>query len=1087
MAEEYLKRTPTSGGNRKTFTISVWLKRNADATSHRGHIFNAGPNSGTNGSFNDTFDWYLNSGHNLHLFNRVGGTYGYYQTPLAKYQDYSGWTHYLAYVDTTQYGEQEVKAAEYINGVLQSGSGNAVDPISINYESWVNHTVMHQIGKRIDVLTGNWHGQIMDLYIVDGQALTPDVFGFYKVGDGYVSAGTTRSTKFKPGQWVPKSPSVIKNTINNGGGFGVNGVYLPMNDSANFGADFHMTPDSIIKLQDDLPQPKVSIASTAQAGLAYTDVLRADPYAANLVLALPFVDSGLESGLGDYSHIISNSGIAKTLTVRGNVATISVASSAQNYYGSSATWDGSGDCLEFTNDEDFRVGSGDFTIEGWFRPRTQGTQETYCSLFGDSSSRRGILVYKDTSNLPRFELSSGTNSPSTLVNITAGIGVSVGDWHHLAVERYGDNASIYLNGVAVGVATNIDTVPGSLYNNTTDPFQVGAYGGTNVQSSPFNGQISDFRFYKGVAKYKGGFDVPKPYTPVGIETWRAVPDCTANNFAILNFVNNNANTLSNGSLDFTGPSGSSSYGFVGGTIAIASTVSNGDGYYFEVNQSTYGQYAGVSLLGISSAANSLNTAYPIGSTANGAAGITYRNDGQLANFGTLSSGLTTWTSNGDIIGVAIKDNKIWFAKNNTWISGDPSAGTSPSVTLSSTNYLTPAGTGINSNVFSFNFGQNPTFSGNINAGLSTFTDSNGKGLFRYEPPSGFLALCEDNLPTPAIKNPGKYFKTVIYDGDGNIGRGVVGVGFTPDLVWIKERSSTSGHHLFDSVRGPARSLIANTTAAETVATSTLTAFNSDGWSMRSGGGVNASTDYYVAWCWQAGAGTTSANTDGSINSVVSVNQDAGFSVITYSGTDTGSSQTIGHGLGAAPKIWIFKNRSASSDWIVYTTAIDGGSDYAKLNATDAFASGVSPWSTAPTSSVITVGTNNVDTCKAGNDYVLYAWAEIEGFSKFGSYVGNGNAGGPFVYCGFKPAMVIIKWATGSDHWFTCDSSRSPINPITNRLDPSDSIAEITNFTSMDFLSNGFKIRTDNGQINTSGGTFIFAAWAESPFKYANAK
>ena len=211
MAQEYLKRVPTSSGNSYKFTISVWAKRNSDATSHRGHLFNVGPGA----SLNDAFAWYLNSGHNLHLWDRIGGTYAYYMTPIARYQDYSGWTHYLASIDTTQYGLQENKVVEYINGVRQTRNDNAVTPILQDYESWVNQRVGHYIGKRLDNLNGNWHGQMMDFYLVDGLSLTPDTFGFYKVGDGFVSAGTTYATDFRPGQWVPKAPSVVKNTINN--------------------------------------------------------------------------------------------------------------------------------------------------------------------------------------------------------------------------------------------------------------------------------------------------------------------------------------------------------------------------------------------------------------------------------------------------------------------------------------------------------------------------------------------------------------------------------------------------------------------------------------------------------------------------------------------------------------------------------------------------------------------------------------------------------------------------------------------------------------------------------------------------------
>ena len=232
----------------------------------------------------------------------------------------------------------------------------------------------------------------------------------------------------------------------------------------------------------------------------------------------------------------------------------------------------------------------------------------------------------------------------------------------------------------------------------------------------------------------------------------------------------------------------------------------------------------------------------------------------------------------------------------------------------------------------------------------------------------------------------------------------------------------------------------------------------------------------------------SSNFDGSIQTTVKANQTAGFSIVTYSGTDSGSSQTLGHGLGAAPKLWIFKNRSASADWIVYTTAIDGGSDYGKLNATDAFASGVSPWSTAPTSSVVTVGTNNVDTCNAGDDYLLLAFTPVEGYSKFDSYTGNGSTDGPFVYTGFRPAFVVVKSTSAVGGWRTYDSSRKTFNVINNSLHFNTTEDETAYANDeIDFLSNGFKPRATGSFHNGNGTSYIYAAFAENPFKTARAR
>ena len=248
--------------------------------------------------------------------------------------------------------------------------------------------------------------------------------------------------------------------------------------------------------------------------------------------------------------------------------------------------------------------------------------------------------------------------------------------------------------------------------------------------------------------------------------------------------------------------------------------------------------------------------------------------------------------------------------------------------------------------------------------------------------------------------------------------------------------------------------------------------------------VNYSGSPYVAWCWKAG-GAAVANNDGSITSQVSVNQTAGFSIVSYTGT--GSSGTVGHGLAKTPKFVIIKNRDSTTNWRVYTTEVDGSMDYLYLNLTNGKQnSGATPF----TSSVFELGTNSDQNANT-NTYIAYCWAEIEGYSKFGSYIGNGSTDGPFVYCGFKPAWVMIKVASGvTNGWVIMDNARSSNNPNGETLFASTSATEYTGISlrEMDFLSNGFKIRAGTGtERNTNGGTYIFMAFAESPFQTANAK
>jgi hypothetical protein len=286
---------------------------------------------------------------------------------------------------------------------------------------------------------------------------------------------------------------------------------------------------------------------------------------------------------------------------------------------------------------------------------------------------------------------------------------------------------------------------------------------------------------------------------------------------------------------------------------------------------------------------------------------------------------------------------------------------------------------------------------------------------------------------------------------------------------------------------PGNDCLSSLTNAEETFTNSITSFDSTGFSLsNSDGDVNSSGNTYVAWCWKAGAGTTSTNTNGSITSVVSVNQDAGFSIVSYTGTGA-SNATVGHGLGKAPAFIINKNRSNVSSWVIQHNSLGWTSGFLGWSTVAATSSTAFSNNTSPTNNVFTVAAYSLG---LNQNYVAYCWAEIEGYSKFGSYVGNGSADGPFVYCGFKPAWVMIKRIDSAADWQIYDSSRSPTNDITITLAANSSSDESTYVSgyNIDFISNGFKPRTGPSvAINTSGATYIFAAFAESAFSYSNAK
>ena len=330
--------------------------------------------------------------------------------------------------------------------------------------------------------------------------------------------------------------------------------------------------------------------------------------------------------------------------------------------------------------------------------------------------------------------------------------------------------------------------------------------------------------------------------------------------------------------------------------------------------------------------------------------------------------------------------------------------------------------------------------------------------------------------------PRDFFNTVLYTGNGTT-QSITGVGFQPDWTWIKERSSTSNHEVYDSTRGATKLLSPNNTDAEGTNASALTSFDSDGFSVGSGGAVNENSQTYVGWNWKADGGTTSSNSDGSITSTVQANTTAGFSIVTYTGNGT-SGATVGHGLGKAPATVIIKSRDDADSWLVLPPSL-GATKALNLDTTGQVQT-YTPYfnDTNPTSTVFSLG-NDGRTNGSSENFVAYCFADVKGYSKFGSYTGNGNANGPFIYTGFRPAFVIAKVTNATNSWTIQDNKRNVDNPVSNYLLANDSGAEGTSGLDFDFLSNGFKLRTASGAVNGSGNTHIYMAFAEFPLVGSN--
>ena len=551
----------------------------------------------------------------------------------------------------------------------------------------------------------------------------------------------------------------------------------------------------------------------------------------------------------------------------------------------------------------------------------------------------------------------------------------------------------------------------------------------------------------------------------------SVTDTPTNNFVTLNplhrFTHNC--TLSDGNLKATG----SSESYPGAAADIELTL--GKWYYeFKITSKTSNPICGV-----------CQNNYVSGGTGR----IMYRADGVYIVANSSEPTDPDSFAVDDVIGVAIDlddaAGKIRFYKNGTLQTVNAALNNVKSdLSISTLGGLLPYIQMYTGDACTVNFGQQP---------------------FVHTPPTGHRALNSKNLATPVaaeIIRTEKHFDTLLYTGNNTDDTNITGLGFKPDFVWIKQRGGTNNHLLINSVQ---RRLTANTFLnsnnqnGDSTDPNLLQSFNRDGFQIGTSSELNENSENYVAWCWKAGGSSNTFNVDGTGYATAaaaglddgtisltgaSVNTEAGFSIVAYDGTDSGSSQTIPHGLNKPPEFWMWKCRSSSTDWIVYTTVIDGGSDYLRLNANSAASSGVSPWDTLPTSSVVTVGTNNADTCNAGDNYLLYSWHSVPGYSKISTYTGNGNNNGVYVDCGFKPAWLLIKRSDSGDtkSWRIVDNARNPNNDNSmKRIYPDLTEAEYgdSGGTTVDWLSRGFKHRASTHD-NVSGATYVYMAFAERP-------
>ena len=776
-----------------------------------------------------------------------------------------------------------------------------------------------------------------------------------------------------------------------------------------------------------------------------------------------------------------------------------------------------------------------WTWAGWVKRSVISLSGANNSMFSAASASSGSSDYCDL----RFEGDSiqfdlDTSSTVRRQLTTVAVFRDPAAWYHVVCAMDSDNATaasrlrIWVNNQEQTLSTTLDSGVQGPINNTVAHRIGGRVDGSDIY---FSGYLADIHFIDGQALTPSSFAetnaitgqwVPKAFNggsygtngfrlafsdnstaaALGTDSSGNGNTLTVNNLSVTAGAGNDSlvdsptsygtdtgageevrgsyatlnplfssTTLTNGNLDAEGPSNAWHIGR--GTIAFPAS----DKWYWE---------ATVTGTATASYAISVATASAANQTADFTTGTNYygivNNTGSTINkvnngTATIISTAAAWAQN-DILMCAYDGatGKVWFGRNGTWYpqtsggsAGNPGAGTNETMTASGTVFPAVHCYGTSADM-AVNFGQRP---------------------FAYTAPSGFKALVDTNLTAPVIAKPSTVFDTKLYTGNGST-QNISGLEFSPDLVWVKMRSGAAAHSLYDIVRGTGKTLSSSATNAEAAESSTysLTAFNSDGFALGTDnagiGSVNLNGYTYAAWCWDAGS-TTVTNTAGSISSQVRANPSAGFSVVTYTGS--GSAATVGHGLGVAPSMSIVKVRNRSGDnWLVYHKSLTTpATDYLLLNSTAAAGTLSGYWNGGPTSSVIGLGNysainNNSDT------YVAYCFAPVAGYSAMGSYVGNGSStDNTFVYTGMRPRFVMLKRSDSTGNWVIWDAVRNSYNVANSILLPNSSAAEFSPDAKIDILSNGFKVRDNSSDSGSNGATYIYAAFAESPFAYSRAR
>jgi len=1116
----YLSKTFASAGTRTKYTISLWTKLGNRGTWK--YLFAAGTSS------NGGQRGYLVIDGSDQIYFQIGdssaNTSRYYITD-AVYRDPSAWYHIVLAVDTTRANSHNSTAGTnrvelYVNGDFVS-FGSTTNAVGLNYaNSVINNNTTHYIGADEygkSSSTNVWDGYIANFSFIDGTALTPTSFGEY---DDTL--------------WRSKSDADITGNLT----FGTNGFYLPFKqttEAEGFStvtyigtsaenhiegvgfepdlvwlkgrneADSHVLTDSVRGVGKTLKSDSTDAETNSPDDLASFDsngftTGTNDRVGGNNDTMVGWCwDAGTGSAASNTDGTITSTVKANTakgfsiISFVGNAtagATVGHGLTSTPEMVISKNRDDSNNWLVYhkdldaSNPEQKRIFLNlNSAISDSTTPWNDTAPTSSLLTLGTSGYTNGssddmiMYAFHSVSGYSKFGSYSGTGS--------AGNAVTLGFEPALVMVKRTDNTSdwaILDNTRDVDTAKDSrlrpnssaieSTVDGLRFSSTGFSFADGSY--NNSGSTWIYMAFADTRDATFFGDTSGNGN---NWTPNGINNTDVVPDSpvSGGNFAVLNELSNSDSvSLKEGSLEFTADTASRN---VQGTMAVSSGK-----WYFEARMLSGGSAANGYNVGVATAGCANITTNPSAASGGIPSGEALNAVDSRQYFYSNDGGSNTATSNstafvaGDIIGVALDldsaTQTVSFYKNGTIIGSAQTLAHQDDTWLP---HLYSASFTNTPRIM--NFGQDSSFANNETPQGNT--DDNGVGDFYYAPPSGgFLALTTGNLPAATITTPDDYFNTVLYTGNSSTQS--ITVGFQPDWTWIKLRNGASGHRLVDSVRGVTKYLDVSGTAVETTETDRVTSFDSDGFTLGNSATVNGGFNY-VAWNWLAG-GTAVANTDGDISSQVSVNNDVGFSIVSW--TSNGSnSDGVGHGLASKPELIIYKDRSGTGNWILWTTLIDGTNDVVFWNLSTSGQNVPAQYGSPTATTISNYGYAN------GETIIAYCFHSVEGFSKIGTYESNNSTDGRFVFTGFAPAWVQTKdFDRASMVWGMFDNKRETFNVRENMMTTTTAAEPYATQSDIDFVSNGFKFRNGSTSWNNYlTETYFYWAFAEAPFKKSNAK